>query len=156
MDIAVSGSFIGVKIFKNEGGGRFSQMQIGQTNRNFAPFSLKFINTDDDPELELLGPPYRDFFVNGKPQAQCFLLDLVNNIWEIGFFAQVGPFANGELYGSAQIFTFESKTRSKSDLVFRTEGQFNSSSIANKWNTKLYRLTNHEPLLAKSIKTSQN
>ena len=138
LDIAVSGSFIGVKIFKNEGGGRFSQMQIGQTNRNFAPFSLKFINTDDDPELELLGPPYRDFFVNGKPQAQCFLLDLVNNIWEIGFFAQVGPFANGELYGSAQIFTFESKTRSKSDLVFRTEGQFNSSSIANKWNTKFY------------------
>ncbi len=138
LDIAVSGSFIGVKIFKNEGGGRFSQMQIGQTKGNFAPFSLKFINTDDDPELELIVPPYRDFFVNGKPQAQCFLLNLVNNIWEIGFFAQVGPFENGELYGSAQIFTFESRTRSKPDLLFRTEGQFNSSSIANKWNTKFY------------------
>jgi photosystem II reaction center protein Psb28 len=68
LDIAVSGS-VGIKIFKNDGNGVFSVMQMGQAKGNFAPFSLKFINTDNDPELELLGPPYRDFFVNGKPQG---------------------------------------------------------------------------------------
>jgi hypothetical protein len=135
LDIAVSGSFIGVKIFKNEGGGQFSQMQVGQARGNFAPLSLKFINTDSDPELELLGPPYRDFFVNGQPQAQCYLLDLVNNKWEVGSFAQVGPFENGELWGSAQIFTFPSKTRTKPDLLFRVEGQLNSNSG---WYSKYY------------------
>ena len=135
LDIAVSGSFIGVQIFKNEGGGQFMQMQVGQARGNFAPFSLKFINTDNDPELELLGPPYRDFFVNGQPQAQCYLLNLVNNVWEVGNFAQIGPFKNGELWGSAQIFTFPSKTRSKPDLIFRAEGQLNSNS---NWYSKYY------------------
>jgi hypothetical protein len=135
LDIAVSGSFIGVKVFKNDGNGKFTQMSVGQAKGNFAPFSLKFINTDNDPELELLGPPYRDFFVNGKPQAQCFLLDLNNNKWEVGFFAQVGPFENGELWGSAQIFTFPSKTRTKPDLLFRAEGQLNSNSG---WYSKFY------------------
>jgi hypothetical protein len=134
LDIAVSGS-VGIKIFKNDGNGVFSVMQMGQAKGNFAPFSLKFINTDNDPELELLGPPYRDFFVNGKPQAQCFLLDLNNNKWEVGFFAQVGPFENGELWGSAQIFTFPSKTRTKPDLLFRAEGQLNSNSG---WYSKFY------------------
>lgn len=135
LDIAVSGSFIGVKIFKNEGGGQFSQMQVGQARGNFGPFSLKFINIDSDPELELLAPPYRDFFVNGQPQAQCFLLDLVNNKWDVGFFAQVGPFENGELWGSAQILTFPSKIRTKPDLLFRVEGQLNSNSS---WYSKFY------------------
>jgi len=72
LDIAVSGSFIGVKIFRNEGGGKFSQMQIGQARGNFAPFSLKFINTDNDPELELLGPPYRDFLLMENLRRNAF------------------------------------------------------------------------------------
>jgi hypothetical protein len=135
LDIAVSGSLIGLKIFRNDGNGIFTQMQIGQARGNFAPFSLKFVNTDNDPELELLGPPYRDFFLNGKPQAQCYLLDLVNNKWEVGSFGQVGPFENGELWGSAQIMTFKSKTRVKPDLLFRAEGQLNSNSG---WYSKYY------------------
>ena len=135
LDIAVSGSLIGLKIFRNDGNGIFTQMQIGQARGNFAPFSLKFVNTDNDPELELLGPPYRDFFLNGKPQAQCYLLDLVNNKWEVGSFGQVGPFENGELWGSAQIMTFKSKTRVKPDLLFRAEGQTSSNSG---WYSKYY------------------
>jgi len=135
LDIAVSGSLIGLKIFRNDGNGIFTQMQIGQARGNFAPFSLKFVNTDNDPELELLGPPYRDFFLNGRPQAQCYLLDLVNNKWEVGSFGQVGPFENGELWGSAQIMTFKSKTRVKPDLLFRAEGQTSSNSG---WYSKYY------------------
>jgi hypothetical protein len=63
------------------------------------------------------------------------LLDLNNNKWEVGFFAQVGPFENGELWGSAQILTFPSKTRTKPDLLFRAEGQLNSNSG---WYSKFY------------------
>ena len=46
LDIAVSGS-VGIIIFRNDGNGIFTQMQIGQGKRNFAPFSLKFINNDN-------------------------------------------------------------------------------------------------------------
>jgi len=49
LDIAVSGS-VGIIIFRNDGNGIFTQMQIGQARGNFAPFSLKFVNTDNDPE----------------------------------------------------------------------------------------------------------
>ncbi|MEY2646046.1 MAG: hypothetical protein RL158_22 [Bacteroidota bacterium] len=135
LDIAVSGSFIGVKVFKNEGGGQFKQMQVGTARGNFAPLSLKFINTDNDPELEILGPPYRDFFLNGKPQAQSYLLNLNNNSWEVGNFAQIGPFENGELWGNAQILLFNSKTREKPDILFRVEGQLNPTS---RWYSKYY------------------
>ena len=138
-DIAIGDN--GVKIYKNDGKGNFTSMNVipPKTGAFMSPFAMKFINTDDDKELELLAPPYRDFD-NPCCRAQSRLLDLKNGTWDVNNFAQQSPFLNGLVSGCAQILTFPSAKKKTPDLVFRVETFDTAPNFPNgTWLTKFYR-----------------
>ncbi|MDD2307709.1 MAG: T9SS type A sorting domain-containing protein [Prolixibacteraceae bacterium] len=138
-DIAIGDN--GVKVYKNDGKGNFTSMNVipPKNGAFFSPFAMKFINTDDDKELELLAPPYRDFD-NSCCRAQSRLLDLKNGTWDVNNFAQQSPFLNGLVSGCAQILTFPSNKRKSPDLVFRVETFDTAPNFPNgTWLTKFYR-----------------
>ncbi len=138
-DIAIG--INGIKVYKNNGSGSFSQMNVIQPNKYFAaPFSMKFLQTDDDSELELLAPPYRDFD-NACCRAQTNLLNLTNNSnWVVSDFAQQTPFKNGLVSGSAQVLNFPNKIGKFDDLLFRIETFDTVPGFPQgRWLTKFYR-----------------
>jgi hypothetical protein len=138
-DIAIG--INGIKVYNNNGSGTFTQMNVIPPNKYFAaPFSMKFLQTDDDSELELLAPPYRDFD-NACCRAQTNLLNLeTNGSWTVSDFAQQTPFKNGLVSGSAQILNFPSKIGKFDDLLFRIETFDTVPGFPQgRWLTKFYR-----------------
>ena len=138
-DIAIG--INGIKIYKNNGNGVFNQMSITPTNKYVSsPFSMKFLQTDEDNVLELLAPPYRDFD-NACCRAQSNLLNLdKDSIWSVSDFAQQAPFKNGLVSGSAQILNFPNKNRKFDDLLFRVETFDTVPGFPQgRWLTKFYR-----------------
>lgn len=138
-DIAIG--INGIKIYKNDGNGVFNPMIIAPPNKYFSsPFSMKFLQTDDDKVLELLAPPYRDFD-NSCCRAQSNLLNLeTDSIWSVNDFAQQLPFKNGLVSGSAQILNFPNKSRKFDDLFFRVETFDTVPGFPQgRWLTKFYR-----------------
>lgn len=138
-DIAIG--INGIKIYNNNGSGVFTQMSLAPTSKYIMPpFSMKFLQADDDNYLELLAPPYRDIN-NSCCRAQTNLLNLENNAtWSVSDFAQQLPFKNGFVSGSAQVLNFPSSTRKLDDLFFRVETFDTVAGFPQgRWLTKFYR-----------------
>jgi len=141
LDIAISGSSIGINIYQNQGNLNFNKMNIGQAPGNIDAFALKFIKYGNDNNLELIAPPYRDFD-NLCCRAQTYLLNLNNNIWNINKFGKAGPYSpavNGLVWGCAQVLTFKNSNSNSPDLLFRLEGQYVPNGG---WYSKYYKNTN--------------
>jgi len=140
LDIAISGSSIGVNIYQNFGNLNFNKMNVGQAPGNIDAFALKFIKYGNDNNLELIAPPYRDFD-NPCCRAQTYLLNLNNNIWNINKFGKAGPYSpavNGLVWGCAQVLTFKNNNSNSPDLLFRLEGQYDPNGG---WYSKYYKNT---------------
>lgn len=131
----------GVKIYQNDGKGNFTPMTVDppKVGAFMTPLAMKFINADDDKELELFAPPYRDF-ENPCCRAQSHLLDYKNEKWEVNNFAQQIPFKNGLVSGCGQVLVFPNKQRSFPDMLLKVETFLPTPERPDgTWLTKFYR-----------------
>lgn len=128
MDIAFGyGSTV---IFSNNGKGDFTKMSISNLSfsewmgyqyvinnqkYNQGSFGLKFVNIDNDKELELVVP------ISDQP----VYLDLVDNAWEAKLIGSSKPFQWKENVhiGGEQVLSFVNPTTKKNDLVYRIASQ---------------------------------
>jgi hypothetical protein len=131
LDITFNDDKKGVQIFQNKGNLNFEVMP--QINGGYNIYGLRFINLDEDPELELIGPPYREF-ANFKGQTKMY--NLVNGAWLVTNYGQQSPFPNGETWGCAQILPFARANSKQQDMIFRIEGQ---NPNDNGWYSKYFR-----------------
>ncbi len=141
LDIAISGSFLRINIFKNEGNLNFTKMNISSSTNNIDAFALKFIKYGNDNNLELIAPPYRDFD-NIEWRAQTHLLNLSNNSWNVKNLGKAGPYSpavDGLLWGCAEVLAFKNNNSNSPDLLFRLEGQYDPNGG---WYSKFYKNTN--------------
>lgn len=129
-------------IFVNDGKGNFTQQMISNLglwgyfiNNNYyasGSFGLKFVNIDNDKELELLSPI----------ESQAIYLDYSNNTWTAKFFGAPKQFIwkDNIHIGVEQVLEFANNKSKKNDLMYRiatfdvpTEG-----GVDMKWMSKLY------------------
>jgi hypothetical protein len=140
-DLDIAFGYGSTDIFSNNGKGDFTKMSISNLSfsewmgyqyfinnqkYNQGSFGLKFVNIDNDRELELVVP------ISDQP----VYLDLVNNAWEAKLIGSAKPFQWKENVhiGGEQVLSFVNPTTKKNDLVYRIASQkVTPSSPSGKW-----------------------